>query len=78
LTQIGKKYVRYQVFQDAEYLEKNEAKLKGRLEDHHIISKSRSQPVKLFEFVLSDPENPTKKVLSCIIFLDIILSIENV
>lgn len=62
MTQIGKKYIRHHALQN-EYLERCEAKLKGQLEDHHIISKSRNQCVKLFEFVLADPHNPTKKVL---------------
>ena len=32
------------------------------LEDHHHISKSRNSPINIYEFVLTNPDDPAKKV----------------
>lgn len=62
MAQISKKYTRHQALHSAQGQEKYEAKLKGRLEDHHIISESRNMPVQLFEFVQINPNDLSKKV----------------
>jgi hypothetical protein len=62
MAQISKKYTRHQALHSAQGQEKYEAKLKGRLEDHHIISESRNTPVQLFEFVKINPNDLSKKV----------------
>ncbi|KAF8164087.1 hypothetical protein BJ912DRAFT_803408, partial [Pholiota molesta] len=55
--QIGKKYNRKQALQPIECHETEEAS-KGRLEDHHIISASRNQPINIYAFVLTNPNDP--------------------
>ena len=62
MTQIGRKYVRREVFRDGEDQEEQEASTNARLQDHHYISSSRNTPVPLFDFVLSSPNDPAKKV----------------
>jgi hypothetical protein len=64
MTQIGKKYVRKEVFRDGEdhWQEEQEASTNARLQDHHYISSSRNTPVHLFDFLLSSPNDPAKKV----------------
>ena len=59
MTQIGRKYVRKEVFRDGE---DQEASTNARLQDHHYISSSRNTPVPLFDFVLSSPNDTAKKV----------------
>ena len=60
MAQISKKYTRHQALHGGQ--EKYEARLRGRLEDHHIISESRNMPVPLFEFVQTNPDDLSKKV----------------
>ena len=35
---------------------------KGSLEAHHHISKSRNNPLNVYTFVLTNPDDPAKKV----------------
>jgi len=62
MTQIGKKYSRKEMFREGEGQEEQEASTNARLQDHHYISSSRNSPVSLFDFVLSSPNDPAKKV----------------
>ena len=62
MTQIGRKYVQKEVFRDGEDQEEQEASTNAWLQDHHYISSSQNMPVPLFDFVLSSPNDPAKKV----------------
>ena len=62
MTQIGKKYSRKEMFREGEGQEEQEVSRNARLQDHHYISSSRNSPVSLFDFVLSSPNDPAKRV----------------
>lgn len=62
MTQIGKKYARKEMFREGEGQEEQEASTNTRVQDHHYISLSRNSPVSLFEFALTSPNDPAKKV----------------
>ncbi len=68
MTQIGKKYVWKEMFRDDAGEEEQEAFANARLQDHHYISSSRNMPVPLFNFVLSSPNDPAKKVCNHVLF----------
>jgi len=69
MTQIGKKYIWKEMFRDDEDQEEQEASTNARLQDHHYISSSRNMPVSLFDFVLSSPNDPAKKVCNHVFVL---------
>ena len=62
MAQIGKKYARKEMFREREGQEEQEVSTNAQLQDHHYISSSQNLPVSLFNFVLSSPNDPAKKV----------------
>jgi len=62
MKQIGEKYNRKRALHDPAVQEKRDAALQGKLEAHHIVSKSKNTPVNLLSFTTSQPTDPAKKV----------------
>jgi len=64
IKQIAKKYSRHESFRqrEDERREEMDAAKNGKLEDHHVISRSRNFPIGLFPFLRVNSEDPAKKV----------------
>lgn len=64
IKQIAKKYSRHDSFRqhEDECREEVDAAKNGNLEAHHVITRSRNNPIALFPFLRVNPQDPAKKV----------------